>query len=273
MSINIPNLDDRNYDQLYSEAMSVITRYYPDYAGMGLTDPAMVLAELFSYYFDVTSYQINRITQQTMRNFATLVGIQDEYEKPEELIRKALAEISSVRRAVTVSDIETIVMQETVNAARVFVLPGECIKVRVVAAKGKVISDTELRRIYTLLRGCSPLGTRYDVRNASMVGFNVMAEIVRLRNTTLKDTDLSKSVKNRLETFFSPFSGGDGNGWQLGRVISRSEIFSQIEAVAGVDYVATVRINRTGETSASDDELLLKPDELADLQNIEITIL
>jgi len=271
--INIPNLDDRNYDQLYSEAMSVITRYYPDYAGMGQSDPAMVLAELFSYYFDVTSYQINRITPQMKRNFAALVGVQDENENPEELIRRALAEISKVRRAVTAGDIETIVKQEITNAARVFVIPGVCIKVRVVAVKGKVINDTELRRIYTLLRGCSPLGTRYDVQCAAMVSFDVMAEVVRLRNTTLKDTDLSGTVVSKLKAFFSPFTGGDGSGWQFGRAISRSEIFSRIEAVPGVDYVATVRIYRAGDASGRDDELLLKPDELADLQNVEITIL
>ena len=272
MSINIPNLDDRNYEQLYTEAMSVITRYYPDYADMGPSDPAMVLAELFSYYFDVTSYQINRITPQMKRNFAAMVGIQDENEKPDELIRRALSEVSAVRRAVTTSDIEAIVKKEAATAARVFVIPGSCLKVRVVAAKGKVINDTELRRIYTLLRGCSPLGTRYDVRNATMVGFEIIVEVVRLRNTTLKDTDLSGAVKNKLEGFFSPFTGGDGSGWQFGRAVSRSEIFSQIEAVAGVDYVATLKINRTGAASAR-DELLLKPDELADLKKVEIAIL
>jgi len=271
--INIPNLDDRNYDQLYSEAMSVITRYYPDYAGIGPSDPAMALVELFCYYFDVTSYQINQITQQTLRNFAALMGVQGGNERPEELIRTALAEFSSVARAVTAADIETIVKREAEKAVRVGVFPGERVKVRVVTKNNAPISDADLRRIYSLLRGCSPLGTRFDVRNAPMYGFDIMAEIVKHRETTIKDSDLSGAVQKQLSDFFSPLKGGDGGGWEFGRAISRSEIFGLIEGVEGVDHAASLKIRRSSQAYAGDDELLLKQDELAELNQIEVTIL
>ena len=273
MPINIPNLDDRNYDQFYNEAMSVITRYYPDYAGMGLSDPVMVLAELFSYYFDVTSYQIDQISPQTWRNFATMIGVQGENARPEELIRAALAELSSVKRAVTADDIETIIKRESINVARVGVFPGDRLRIRVVAERKTDETEEELSRIYSLLRRCGPLCTRYDVQYAPVLGFEITAEVIKTRAMTLSDKSLSDTVKNKLNDFFSPLKGGGGRGWEFGRAISRSEIFSLIEGVAGVDYVASIKINRSGKTYVGDDELPLKQDELVQLDKTNITIL
>jgi len=271
--INIPNLDDRNYAQFYNETMSVITRYYPDYGGVGLSDPVMVLAELFSYYFDVTSYQIDQISPQTWRNFATLIGVQGENARPEELIRAALAELSSVKRAVTADDIEAIVKRESKNAARVGVFPGDRLRVRVVPEEKTDKTEEDLSRIYSLLRRCGPLCTRYDVQYAPVLAFEITAEIVKNRAMTLSDKSLSDTVRNTLNDFFSPLRGGSGGGWEFGRAISRSEIFSLIEGIAGVDYVASININRSGKAYAGDDELPLKQDELAQLDKTNITIL
>jgi len=280
MPINIPNLDDRNYDQFYKEAMSVITRYFPDYSGMSISDPAMVLAELFSYYFDATSYQLNRITPQTKRNFAALIGVpQTGNESPEELIRSALGELSCVKRAVTSEDIKTILKREIVakpdkRVARVYLLPGQRQQVLLVAEKDAFITDEELNRIYIMLRGCSPLGTGYHVRRALKYSFDVTVDIVKKKNSTLSSNNLSKAVDDKLKGFFSPLTGGDsGDGWEFGRAISRSEIFSLIEQINDVDHVELLAIKKSGTAYAGDDELLLEQDELAQLNQINITIL
>jgi len=280
MPINIPNLNDRNYDQLYKEAMSVVTRYFPDYSGMSISDPAMAITELFSYYFDVTTYQLNRITPQTKRNFAALIGVpQTGYESPEELIRSALGELSGVKRAVTSEDIETMLKREIVakpdkRAARVYLLPGQRQQVLLVAEKDALITDEDLNRIYILLRGCSPLGTRYQVSRVLRYSFDVTVEIVKKKDSTLSSNNLSKAVEDKLKGFFSPLTGGDSeDGWEFGRAISRSEIFSLIEQINDVDRVKLLAITKSGTAYAGDDELLLAQDELAQLDQIDITVL
>lgn len=272
MPVSIPNLDDRNYDQFYSEAMGVITRYYPEYADIGPSDPAMALTELFCYYFDVTSYQIDQVTPEAWRNFAALLGIQNDGERPEESIRKALAELSSLKRAVTADDIEAIVKRDS-NAARACVLQGERLLVNVVAREGYPSNETELFSIYRLLRGCSPLGTRYKIQYAPVLKFDVSAEIVKYRSSTIADNTLTGQIKERLSAFFSKYSGGDeGVGWEFGRAVSRSEIYGIIEGIYGVDHVSSLSIMNTGGADRGDDELWPDPGGLVELVKASVTV-
>lgn len=273
MPINTPNLDDRCYDQLYSEAMGVIARYFPQYADLGPVDPAMALVELFCYYFDITSYQINQITPEARRNFAALIGIAPENDRPEEAIRKALAELSAVKRAIAAEDIAVIIKRESM-VARVCVLPGERLLVHVVAPQGAANDAAEARRIYRLLRGCGPLGARYAVRYAPVLSFDVSATIIKQRDTTVKDNILIGEVESKLRGFFDPLTGGEtGEGWEFGRAVSRGEIYGLIEGVAGVDHASSLFIRRTGGAYRADtDELPPEEGGLVTLKDIAITI-
>ncbi|MCL1905375.1 MAG: hypothetical protein FWG06_00025 [Clostridiales bacterium] len=271
MPINIPNLDDRNYDQFYSEAMSVITRYYPDYAGIGPSDPAMALVELFCYYFDITSYQLNRVSPETRRNFAALMGIDKGNEPPKEAIGKALAELSAVKRAVTAADIETIIKRET-TVARVCVLYGERLRVNIVA-KGTAKNEAELGLIYRLLRACSPLGTRYEVRYAPVMEFDVYAVVAKKKDSTQSDSNLAAAVEGRLNDHFDRLKGGsDGKGWEFGRAVSLSEVYGLISGVAGVDHVPSLMINKTGEEYCGKDELLPEQGGLVKINAMSVTV-
>jgi len=257
MPIQIPNLDDRNYSQLLKETSGVITRYFPEYTDIGPSDPAIVLNELFCYLFDVAVYQINRITPNTRRNFASLLGIQDvDSRPPEESLRQALTKLSRIDRAVTIDDITAIVKKVSLDleicsepVLRVYVIPGNPVRVFIVqqGAVSSVASrhKIDLRSLYTYLRRCSPIGTRYLIRHAPMLSINVSAELVKRRDSTVSDTKLATEVKNKLSSFFDPFKGGiSGNGWEFGRSASRGEIYGLIESVAGVDHVRSILVKK-----------------------------
>jgi len=46
----IPNLDDRNYDQLVSEAVALIPKYFPAWSDHNPSDPGIALLELFAFF-------------------------------------------------------------------------------------------------------------------------------------------------------------------------------------------------------------------------------
>lgn len=288
MPITTPDLDDRNYEQLYSEAMGVITRYFPQYAGLGPADPAMALVELFCYYFSGVSYDINRITAETYQNFAALLGIEKVYgQAPEEALRLALASLSTIGRAITAEDIVTVVKRASQDplagysepVARACVLYGEPVSVFVVqkgAATGEIKKghQEDLRRLYKTLRACCPIGARFLLRHAPVLSFDVETEIVKRQDSTLPDSNLIKDVKEALTGFFNPLKGGDmGSGWEFGRAVSRSEIYGLIEGIAAVDHVSTLRIKQSSQYNYSDaDELHPAPGGLVNLKQSSITI-
>ncbi|NLT57998.1 MAG: hypothetical protein GXX99_03450 [Clostridiales bacterium] len=271
MPIQIPTLDDRNYDQLYKETASVIARYFPDYADIGPADPAMALDELFCYLFDMAAYQLNRITPDTRHNFASLLGIAPVYGRPpEESLQLALSKLSRTDRAITPGDIAAIVRQSSAACCsepveRVFVRPGRPVRVYVLQ-KGAFKAVTarhreDLRRIYACLRGCSPIGTRFLVEHTPCLQVDVSAEVVKRRDSTINGDTLSKAIQTKIATFLSPLEGGDaGTGWEHGRAVTRGDLYGLIEGVPGVDHVKSLQIKAANDVAYSNADRLTPPE-------------
>ena len=72
------------------------------------------------------------------------------------------------------------------------------------------------------------------------------------------DTEIvRRAVEDRLYEFIHPISGGvDGEGWPFGRSLFASELYSQIQPIAGVEYVQGVKVFPvTPAADSSEDEV------------------
>jgi hypothetical protein len=79
------------------------------------------------------------------------------------------------------------------------------------------------------------------VTGPEYVEATVLARIVPTQPE--KSDEIELAVLERLETFLHPLRGGpDRTGWQLGRDLYLSEVYAEIEDVAGVDHAGTVRL-------------------------------
>ena len=294
MPIQIPDLDDRNYDQLLNETYGVIARYFPEYAEIGPSDPAMALNELFCFLFDVAVYQQNRITPAAWKNFAALLGIKVEYERsPEDALRQVLAKLSRIERAVTPGDMEVIIKKASADGnicnapvQRVFVrtTPGEPVQVFIYQNPKALVSvprkerpmklQQDVRNLYAFLRERSPLGTRLYLTHAPLLDFDIRAEIVKRLDTTISGDNLKREAQNKLEAFFSPLIGGDkGTGWEFGKAVSRGDIFTLLEGISGVDHVRSLHIKKSNEDSFTAlDTLALEEGGLANLKDVSILV-
>jgi hypothetical protein len=62
---------------------------------------------------------------------------------------------------------------------------------------------------------------------------------------------VKNTVKQRLETFLHPLTGGKGEGWQFGRYPQRSDFYAIIQSIAGVDRVDSLEVTPSPETNLS----------------------
>lgn len=75
MPLTVPNLDDRNFDDLYREVVARVPVHTPEWTNLGESDPGVTLLQLFAHLADNLSYRSNRIPEATRRAFLTLLGV------------------------------------------------------------------------------------------------------------------------------------------------------------------------------------------------------
>ena len=75
MSVPIPNLDNRTFEQLLEEARKSIPNYAPGWTNHNPADPGITLIELFAWLAEITGYRINLVTEDHRLKYLKLLGI------------------------------------------------------------------------------------------------------------------------------------------------------------------------------------------------------
>jgi hypothetical protein len=75
MSLPVPNLDDRNFEDLMQEAKSLIPIYNKDWTNHNPSDPGITLLELFAWLSELIIYRLNQVSEENYRAFLKLLGI------------------------------------------------------------------------------------------------------------------------------------------------------------------------------------------------------
>ena len=58
MPLNLPNLDDRDYNSLVQEALALIPAHAPEWTDHNPSDPGITLVELFAYLTEMLIYRV-----------------------------------------------------------------------------------------------------------------------------------------------------------------------------------------------------------------------
>ena len=74
MSIPIPDFDDRSFDDLMKEALSLIPIYNKEWTNHNPTDPGITLLELFAWLCEMVIYRVNRVPDESYINFLKLLS-------------------------------------------------------------------------------------------------------------------------------------------------------------------------------------------------------
>jgi len=76
MSLPVPLLDDRRFQDIVDEAKRLIPRYCPGWTDHNLSDPGVTLIELFAWMTEMILYRVNQIPDLHYTKFLELMGIQ-----------------------------------------------------------------------------------------------------------------------------------------------------------------------------------------------------
>ncbi len=74
MVLPIPNLDDRTFSDLVEELRALIPRYAPEWTDHNVSDPGIMLVELFSWLTEALIYRLNRVPDASEARFLELLG-------------------------------------------------------------------------------------------------------------------------------------------------------------------------------------------------------
>src|SRR5690242_21702933 len=75
MPLDIPQLDDRTFDQLFAEAKARIPVHTPEWTNFNDSDPGITIIQLFAFMTENLLYRSNRIPEANRRKFLMLLGI------------------------------------------------------------------------------------------------------------------------------------------------------------------------------------------------------
>lgn len=267
MPLELPNLDDRTYDDLVAEALSLIPTYATEWTNRNPSDPGIMLIELFAYLTEMQLYRQNRITDANTRSFLKLLkGSKPEpSEKDSGLVAKDLQEdlretISNLRkrdRAVSREDYEILAKEADERVARTYCLPRRDLRMNfdteragyvglIVIPKGGRESELPeiIAKVEDYLEPRRLVTTRLHIVGPQYLQIHVELTVVPLPDVL--ETDLEKKVKESLRNFFDPLGDGkDRKGWTFGRSVFVSEICELVDQIPGVDSVSKVELSRT----------------------------
>lgn len=299
MPLPIPNLDDRSFDDLMKEAISLIPVYNKEWTNYNPSDPGITLLELFAWLSDMVIYRVNQVPEENYKKFLKLIGIElGDDETIDSGIRRGLESISQRYRAITADDYEFLSMKcmdalqkglagraicmnnrdleysahdkEKPGHVSVIIIPRCSVESDYCTTesmptdllKEKVKGYLDIRRLIT---------TRVHVVGPFYQ--EVKLEVwLALKENTLEET-VKDEAKESLKRYFDPLEGGqDGKGWPLGRNLYRSELYHILEGIAGVDHVVKVLINGDEEKPTLEIEehklILLKPEPIINLERV-----
>jgi predicted phage baseplate assembly protein len=74
MSLPVPSLDDRRFQDFVDEAKRLIPRYCPDWTDHNVSDPGITLIELFAWMTEQFIYRLNQVPDKNLLTFLNLIG-------------------------------------------------------------------------------------------------------------------------------------------------------------------------------------------------------
>lgn len=273
MALDLPQLDDRDFEHLRAAALELIPRQFPSWTDRNLSDPGITLVELFAFLIDAAHYQIDRVPDRMRGHFAALAGLERVADEPlDALLARTYADLRRNERPVTETDAEALVRREISEVARVearlhqrpdpsgLYPPEPVLRVVVLplppsaaGLAGELLPSDELRhRVFAELQHRRLLAGRFEIPPPRFRPVEIEVDVVKRAGRVTAST-VAPSVEQAVRRFLDALEGGvDGNGWRFGRPLYRSELFAVLEVLPGVDHVEGLRFGPPGELTERD---------------------
>ena len=76
VSLPVPNLDDRKFQDIVDEAKRLIPSFCPEWTNHNLSDPGVALIELFAWMTEMTLFRLNQVPDAFYTRMLNLLGFE-----------------------------------------------------------------------------------------------------------------------------------------------------------------------------------------------------
>jgi predicted phage baseplate assembly protein len=76
MTLPVPNLDDRTFQDIVDEAKRLIPTYCPEWTNHNLTDPGVALIELFAWMTELSLFRLNQVPDKFYTHMLNMLGFE-----------------------------------------------------------------------------------------------------------------------------------------------------------------------------------------------------
>jgi len=268
MSLPIQNLGI-DYEELLTEAKSLIPIYAPEWTNHNPSDPGITLVELFAWLCEMIIYRIDQVPEENYLRFINLLGIQlKDGEELSSGIRRGVEQLSECTRAVTSQDYELLAQKALLEKPGIketypdLTIRTICYSNRdlenIKAAESEkfghisIILITKTQDQMNFMKEHNDvkqyvkqyLSERKLVTNRVHVVDPDYQEVRIYMQIAAKDEKVSGTVRDVIEKYLDPISGGtDKKGWTLGRNLYSSDLYYLVEGITGVDHVIRIELN------------------------------
>lgn len=257
MPVPLPNLDDRSFDEITEEGKRLLTSLAPSWTDHNPSDPGITFIELFAFITELLLYRANRVSEANKQAFVRLLRGNPEHRFERSIddeVRLAILTLKSEQRTVTSGDFKNLA-EAIPGVERAHCLPRRNVESpspendapahvsiliipRETSDRQPPVPSEDLKELVRkdLMPRCL-LTTRLHVAAPTYlkVVVNMVAHVFADQNTAR----IEGQIKDRLDAYFHPLSGGfDGRGWPLGQSVYVSDLYADLDAIEGVDYVA-----------------------------------
>jgi hypothetical protein len=299
MPLQLPDLDDRTYDDLVQDAINLIPTLTSEWTNFNPADPGITLIELFSYLSEILIYRLNRVTHQNLDAFLKLFNgpnwEHSEIKTLEEEARETVLKLRQCDRAITCADFEHLAIAAAQGTSPQQVARAHCIPRRNLTndltaannAPGHVslvivpTTDTQnpqptntplqpnadlIQTVENYLEPRRLLTTKVHVVAPRYLTIRVQMTLM-LKSDAL-EADIQSRITKALQNFFDPLRGGlEGQGWPFGRNIYVSELYQLLDRLPGVDFITPITASSSnGQGSQDLPEILVLSEDAAERQ-------
>ena len=260
MAIELPNLDDRTYDDLVQEALSMIPTYAPEWTNHNSSDPGITLIELFAYLTEMLLYRQNRVTEANMRMFLQLLNGAD-WQQTKDLqteIKDAITQVRDRYRAITCGDFVELALEADNTIARAHCLPrrnldsenplgepvdkpGHVSMIIVPYSSNNSLpqpSQELINKVKDCLEKRRLITTKIHVVQPRYLTIQIRLTIYL--NREAKERNTRDKINQALQEFFRvvpDINNPQQPSWQFGRNVYISEVYQLLDELESVDYV------------------------------------
>lgn len=82
MPLQAPKLDDRTFEEIVTQAKTLIPRYAPEWTDHNESDPGITMIQLFAWMTDMLLYRLNQVPERNYVKFLQLLGIKPKPAQP-----------------------------------------------------------------------------------------------------------------------------------------------------------------------------------------------